>query len=111
MFVACTHSTENLDQAQQICFDSQVLPIIQTNCAISGCHSSEKGGERLVLDSYDNIAKEVSANSLSNSNLYQAITGTWGELMPPSPREPLTQEQREIIAVWIQQGAKHTTCK
>src|SRR5437870_8144944 len=43
------------DSSYKLCFQSEVLPIFQKNCATSGCHdaSSHKGG--YVLDTYDNL--------------------------------------------------------
>ncbi len=103
---ACKHDLP-LVGMDTVCFDSQVLPIFTSNCAKSGCHSSG-GGERLQLTDYDLLRKEVTPFHSSQSRLYQAITAIWGNPMPPD--HALSEEQRTIIRVWIDQGALHTTC-
>lgn len=106
---SCTHSTDVAGTVKPVCFEKEVLPIFLTNCAISGCHDLS-GEERPALTDYNSIVREVKPASLNDSRIYKVITKTWGEIMPPSPNPPLTQEQRTIIAVWIQQGANNTTC-
>ena len=46
----------DISNIPDICFNTQVLPIFQTNCAISGCHNSnfERG---IRLTDYENIIK------------------------------------------------------
>ena len=51
-----------------VCFESEVLPIFQTNCATSGCHDAASNQKGYILDSYDNLFKKevqvVSKNSI-----------------------------------------------
>ncbi len=99
-----THSDE-------ICFQWEVLPIIQSNCAKSGCHDAE-GEEGVILTDYNNIVNEVSPGNPSGSNLYEVLIASPNseKHMPPSPNAPLTTEQQALIYNWIAQGAKNTTC-
>jgi len=92
---------------EEICFQGDVLPVIQSNCAKSGCHDiSARAGVKLT--DYDNIVKETSPGNPSNSNLYKVLISSNG--MPPSPNAPLTTDQEALIYGWIAQGAKNTTC-
>lgn len=103
---SCTH-TANISNIPAICFEKEVLPVFQNNCAISGCHDGKREG--FALNTYVNISREVTPGKPLSSNLYRAIIGSGGtNRMPPSA--PLTLDNRTIIRVWIEQGAKLTTC-
>lgn len=106
---SCNHSTDAISLIDTVCFEKDVLPIFQTNCAISGCHDGS--GEEFRLSDYNSIREQVKPNNAKDSRVYSAITNTWDEFMPPSPRQPLSKEQRTLIYVWIQQGAKNTKCQ
>lgn len=105
---SCTHPAENVESLPGLSFQNDVLPIFQTNCAMSGCHSGNNPADEYSCTDYASIMKKISPNSLSKSEAYQAIIDTWFEPMPPSPRKMLSQEQRTLIAVWILQGATET---
>ena len=96
-------------------FDQQILPILKSNCAKSGCHDAITHEEDIILDSYENVmnSKEnlVRPFSLNNSELYEVITeNDPDDVMPPPPNQRLTSDQIQLIAKWIQQGAQDLTC-
>jgi hypothetical protein len=104
--LSCTH-TANIDNIPVICFEKEVLPVFQNNCAISGCHDGSREGR--AFNSYANISDGVTPGKPFSSNLYKAIIGRGGEnRMPPST--PLSLENRTIVRLWIEQGANLTTC-
>lgn len=103
---SCSH-TPVIDNIPEVCFDRDVLPIFKNNCAISGCHDG--GGEsHFTLNSYGSIMDGISPGNPASSNFYRSIIGSGENRMPPG--KPLTQENRMIIRVWIEQGAGPTTC-
>jgi len=104
---ACKHDPAGIDQLDTVCFQAQVLPIIQTSCGISGCHAG--GGEGMSLTNYSEIMRIVTAGSATKSTLYKVITEVNGENMMP-PNGHLSKDQRTLILVWIEQGANNTTC-
>lgn len=104
---ACYHEPDIIDQLNPICFDTQVLPIIQTSCGISGCHDGS--AEEFLAADYTSIMKAVVPGDPRGSTLYRVITANGEEDMMP-PDRPLTQEQRTIIHVWIAQGAENNNC-
>jgi hypothetical protein len=107
---ACRNDPVGVQEQPKVCFSSQVLPIIQNNCAKSGCHAgTADGGERLALATASDIQREAVAGKPFDSRLYTAITDSWAGVMPPPPNAPLTMEQRTTIYLWILQGAD-TTC-
>lgn len=93
-------------KAPTVCFESEVLPIFQTNCAKSGCHDAASHKEGYILDNYKHItAKGVVPYQPHESELYEVIAE--GE-MPPKGNPKLTTEQVTLIRRWIRQGAQNT---
>lgn len=103
---SCKHDGIPADQMPQICFTEQVLPIFQNSCATSGCHNS-KGEAGYVFTDYAGIMKAITPGNADKSKAYQAITSPF-QLMPPDNALPASK--RTIIRLWIEQGAKETTC-
>jgi mono/diheme cytochrome c family protein len=100
----CRHDPEVFTD---VCFESEILPIFQNNCAVSGCHNQETAKEDLVLDSYDNIiAGGITAGNAKKSLIYKAIT-RGVEIMPPGRK--LSGQQIALIYSWIQGGALNST--
>jgi hypothetical protein len=92
-------------------FRNVILPLIQSSCAMSNCHDINSGGEQQPLVSYNTIRPNVVAGSASNSKLYKKLFETDPQdRMPPAPNSPLTQEQKDLIKKWIDQGAKDNYC-
>jgi hypothetical protein len=94
-------------------FATQVLPILQSNCALSGCHDEASRQDGVILTSYQRVMQtaDVRPGNLSGSDLYEVITETRADKrMPPPPRQMLTSAQINIIRDWILQGAKNLTC-
>jgi Cytochrome C oxidase, cbb3-type, subunit III len=99
-----------------ICFQTDILPIFQTNCATSGCHDATSAQKGYILDSYTNLFKKNGSVNNSNirpyypenSDLYRVLFRTGNDKMPPVPDPDLTTVQKNIIARWISEGAQNT---
>jgi len=92
-----------------VCFESDVLPIFQSNCAKSGCHDAASHNDGYTLDSYDNIIRKgIVFGNATNSKIYKALFETGGDKMPPAPNADLTAAQKAIIGKWINEGAVNT---
>jgi hypothetical protein len=107
LLISCTHKPD-LQDVPEICFEAEVLPIFLNSCAISGCHNGS-GEPDLVLSSYSGIMRGIKAGDPNDSEIYKAITKTSGEDKMP-PDQPLSADNRTLIRLWIEQGAKETTC-
>ena len=92
------------------CFQRDVLPIIVSNCTMSGCHSAGGNGELGDLSTYAGIMRYVRAGNAGSSKLYQVINGSGDDQMPPYGRTPLTADQIALIARWINDGATNAAC-
>ncbi|HEY0356434.1 MAG TPA: c-type cytochrome domain-containing protein, partial [Flavisolibacter sp.] len=95
-------------------FQQQVLPIIVSNCSMSGCHDAASHQDGVVLTNYNSIMNtgEVNPGNPGNSKIWEVITDNDpSDRMPPPPQAALTQEQKDIVRKWIMQGAKNNSCQ
>jgi hypothetical protein len=94
-------------------FEKDILPILNSNCAYSGCHDPGTAQEGVVLNNYDNVMRTggIRPNDPGESELYEKITeDDPDDIMPPPPKQPLSSAQISLIEKWISQGAKNITC-
>jgi hypothetical protein len=93
------------------CFTRDILPVIISRCATTGCHDANAGGEKANLTTYTNIMRLVSAGNPSGSRLYTTIkNGTGESKMPPSGRPQLSVAEIDSIGKWIGYGALNENC-
>lgn len=92
----------------EVCFESSVLPIFVSSCAVPGCHDAVTQEEELVLDSYTKIVRKgIVPGNANESKLYKVLFEDGEDQMPPDA--PLSQAQKDSIEAWINEGAKNTT--
>jgi hypothetical protein len=116
---SCKHSPDSVmtpitpppgGSTSQLCFETDILPIFQTNCAKSGCHDVASHEKDYIFDSYSNIMrKDVRPGDATNSKVYKVLFETGNDKMPPPPNVDLTVAQKALIGRWINEGAKNTT--
>jgi hypothetical protein len=100
--------------SSKVYFQQQILPILVSNCAMSGCHDDASHKEGVILTSYEKVMSTsgIRPGNPGNSDLYEMITETDpGKRMPPPPQNPLTTVQIQLIRDWIQQGAQNLICQ
>lgn len=106
---SCYHEPNFISELDTVCYDSTIAPILQASCALSGCHNSTTKSEGLDATSYQSVRSFVKPGNAKESLLYESITRVYQKgLMPPDV--PLTQAERNLILVWIEQGANNTSC-
>jgi hypothetical protein len=100
---------------QEVSFHSDIQPILKSHCV--ECHSKggigfKKSGFR--ADSYQHVMQGtkygpvIVPGSSTSSTLYRLIAGkTDPSIRMPYHRDPLPEEKVELIATWIDQGAKN----
>jgi hypothetical protein len=92
-------------------FASQILPLMVSSCAMSGCHDVISKKDGVIMTDYTNIMKIVKANDPNGSKLYKSLIDTdLEDRMPMSPIPPLNQTQIALVYKWIEQGAKNNAC-
>lgn len=100
-------------QPNLVYFEQQVLPILQSNCAFSGCHNEASAQDGVVLTSYQRVMQTADVRPFqpNNSDLYEAITDNDPDKrMPPPPAARLSSAQTDLIRQWIAQGALNLPC-
>jgi uncharacterized membrane protein len=87
----CT-DTGNFEILSGVSLDAEIMPIIEANCAVTGCHGNIQSpilsSKTAVIGSANNIQSRTSAGT-----------------MPPAGRDDLTQSEIDLIACWVEDGA------
>ena len=93
----------------EVCFETEILPLFQSNCAKSGCHDAITKDKGYIFDSYANIIKkDIRPGDAENSKVYKVLFETGDKKMPRPPNPDLTAQQKALIGRWINEGAKNT---
>ncbi len=94
-------------------FVNDILPLLNSNCATSGCHDAQTAKDGVILTDYASIihTRDVKAGDPQDSEIYEVITETGDDRMPPEPNAGLSSAQKELIRKWISQGAKNNACE
>ena len=101
LFVSCAYDNVEDLYGESICppggtsFSETIDPIINSNCAVSGCHVN--GQQLPTLETYEQISVNSAKIKSRTSN---------GTMPPPSSGLSLTSDQIEAIACWIDSGAQ-----
>jgi hypothetical protein len=91
-------------------FANDIFPLIQSTCAMGGCHDNITREEDVDLTTYSKIAEHVIPGNALKSELYKEIIRTDEDRMPPPPMAPWTTDQINKLKTWINQGAKNNSC-
>jgi hypothetical protein len=104
--ISCTQTAVN-NTKDSVCFNTQMLPFFQSNCASSGCHDSKTKAEGYDLSTYKSIiSKGIDLKNPKNSKVYTEMLNG----MPPAPAPKLAKTQTDLVLKWITEGAKNVTC-
>jgi len=98
---------------QVIYFNQDVLPILNSNCAFSGCHDAASAEDGVILESYEDViaTADVEPFNLDDSEIYEVLVDDdLDDRMPPPPTAALSSDQIQIIAQWILQGGENLEC-
>ncbi|HSI91455.1 MAG TPA: c-type cytochrome domain-containing protein [Adhaeribacter sp.] len=96
----------------KVYFQRDILPILLSNCTMSGCHNATDRRDGVNLTSYASVmaTADVRPGNPGNSDLYEAITENDVRKRMPYQLPPLPAAQIDLIRRWIQQGALDETC-
>ncbi len=95
-----------------IYFQNTILPLVVSSCATTGCHDKKSHRDGIILTDYSSIIKtgKIKAGKPGDSEFFESLTDSDDDLMPPSPMDPLSAEQIQMLETWILQGAKNNEC-
>jgi hypothetical protein len=85
------------------CFTRDILPVLVSRCATTGCHDAVTHREGYNYTSYSTTMTTVSAGNPDNSRLYQAITTTSGESKMPKGGSFSVCRIRQF-EIWVNNG-------
>ncbi len=106
---SCRHDGLNVADLEKVCYEKDIAPIFINSCGTTGCHDSQKGESGYTFTDYAGVMKAITSANAQKSTAYKAITGKgFTQLMPPAGT--LSEKERILIRVWIDQGAIQTTC-
>lgn len=94
-----------------VSFQTEILPILQSNCAMSGCHAQNNPQKNVRLNTYANVMNSdvIEPGRPDKSELVEMIEETdEDKRMPPPPSPRLSQAQISLIRKWISEGARNT---
>lgn len=95
-------------------FQNEILPLILSSCATTNCHDKLTDEQDILLVDYASIIQygKIKPGDPNDSELYEKIIDTDpDDRMPPPPANPLTNEQKNSIKKWIEQGALNNSCE
>jgi len=94
---------------QVVYFQQQVLPILISNCAVPGCHDEPTNdNDGIQLTSFSSL---MASGIVQNGDLVEAINETDPDkVMPPPGQAGLSQQQIDLIELWLAQGAQNNSC-
>jgi len=99
------HDLDKIDPCEelpQFSYQTDVKPIVETRCAITGCHNGDNGATKNWTDF--GIFQSKALSGLVSEKIRSRT-------MPPKvddlgrPVTPLTEDQINIIACWAENGA------
>ena len=96
-----------------IYFEKDLLPVLQSSCALANCHDDITQEDGVQLTDYASVmaTADVDPFDPEGSDLYEVLIETDPDKrMPPPPNNPLTQEQINMVYKWIAQGAQDLHC-
>src|SRR5687767_24772 len=109
-----TGGTGQVCDSTKIYFQQQVLPILLSNCAMSGCHDDASHQDGIILTSYEKVMStgDVRPGRPYDSDLVEVLIETDpDDRMPRPPRDPLSAAQINTIRNCIEQGAMNLSCQ
>lgn len=86
--------SEAIEVKSGISFEAAVKTIIESNCAVSGCHVS--GTKRANFNQFSEIKENAATIKSHTEN---------GIMPPPESGRTLTESEVESIACWVEDGA------
>ena len=108
--ISCDTTLQGTGGATHACYSRDIQPVLISHCAMSGCHDATSHAEGYIFSTYTSTLNAVNPGSPSTSRLYQVITTSGENKMPPSTKPQLTSAQIDSIRAWISYGALNQTC-
>lgn len=105
-------TSEHFCDPDTVYFSRDILPILVSNCAMSGCHDPGTAQNGVVLNNYSNVmaTADVRPGDPMGSDIYEVLIDPDVDDRMPFGMPPLSQDQIDLIKKWILQGGLNLTC-
>ena len=119
---SCTHQPgvyyDNTPKVSNNCstdtvyFQNDIQPLLNSTCAMTGCHDAITGKESIVLTDYAAVMKTggINLQNPASSAIYRVLSKSGEDRMPPSPAKAWSSDQSAALLTWISQGALNNAC-
>ena len=77
-----------------VSLETDIMPIISTNCAVSGCHADTRSPNLNTSEQIIGSAERIQARTSAGT-------------MPPAGRPDLTDDEIALISCWVEDGAQN----
>ncbi len=110
LFIGCyKDKTVLFDTGEEITrpvsFTGDIVPILNSSCNITGCHSTgAKLPDLTEVNAYNSLTGFINTGDPQSSELYLWMTGKKGTPMPVSG---INKDYNALILAWIKQGAQN----
>jgi|JI8StandDraft_1071087.scaffolds.fasta_scaffold162189_2 uncharacterized membrane protein len=108
MGLVLTQSCTRFVADPDACYNDKVKNLLNSNCTGAGCHNTKDHKEDLDFTTYEGVLKAVNPGNAQQSELYRSVTSKGDERMPPT--YSLTEEEKNMLKNWINNGAKNNSC-
>jgi len=107
-----TPKVSNNCSADTVYFQNDIQPLLNSTCALTGCHDAVTGKEGLVLTDYAAVMKTggINLQNPAESKIYRVLSKGGDDVMPPPPASPWSSIQQAALLTWISQGALNNAC-
>lgn len=105
---SCKHESGDFSSLETVCFERDVLPLFEKSCGTIGCHDNTTAEGGYAFTDYATVLKSVVPFHSGQSIAYTVLTENSKGLMPP--HQALLLDERNLIRVWIDQGAINDSC-
>ena len=107
-------SLASIEAADNVSFSREVLPILSNKCFV--CHGPDAESKSdLRLDSQEGATTDlggyraIDSEHPENSELLKRIFSKDAPMPPADAEKQLTDEERQILKLWIEQGGEYAT--
>lgn len=99
--------SSDLEITRDVTFVGDMVPLLEKNCSLSGCHNT--GGispDLSSVNAYNSLTNGgyINVDNPNASRLYGFVSG---ELTPAMPVSGVDPEIAALILAWIRQGAQN----
>ncbi len=106
MLVALINACKHDIPKSTYCFEREILPLVRSSCAQSGCHNNIDSAGGYVLDGYSSIIKKgIVPGNADASLLYTSLLSATTHPLALVPYPLPDDTGRQMIRTWINEGA------